>query len=126
MANFIGESNVVDATLEGDGRHRWVVLGNMRIQLPADKKVSAPNGPVKLSLRPEMLHIDGEAPAGESLEGTIFQSAYMGPVIEYTINTAAGSLFTRAPSYHRQYQPDEKVFLHIRPEELIVIPDVRD
>jgi hypothetical protein len=46
----------------------------------------------------------------------------MGPVMEYSIDTKVGSLFTRAPAYQEQYQPDDKVYLHIHPEELIVIP----
>jgi hypothetical protein len=57
-----------------------------------------------------------------AIEGIVSQSAYMGSVIEYTINTTVGSLFTRAPAYHEQYQPDDKVYLHIDPQELIVIP----
>jgi hypothetical protein len=46
----------------------------------------------------------------------------MGPVMEYSINTKVGSLFTRAPAYQEHYQPDDKVYLHINPEELILIP----
>jgi iron(III) transport system ATP-binding protein len=126
VANFIGESNVVDGTLEDVGGDRWIALGDTRIRLTENINVSAPNGPVKLSLRPEMLHIESEDPGGGSLLGTISHSAYMGPVIEYTIDTAAGNLFTRAPAYHKQYQPMDQVYLHIRPEELIVIPAASD
>jgi hypothetical protein len=46
----------------------------------------------------------------------------MGPVVEYSIRIDVGILFTRAPVYQGQYQPDDKVYLHIRPEEVIVIP----
>jgi len=122
VANFIGESNVVDAVLEMEGNHRWVVLGDVRIQLPQDKEVLHEPGPVKLSLRPEILHIRNEGAPG-TLKGTVSQSAYMGPVFEYTIDTPAGSLFTRAPAYREQYRPKDQVFVHIRPEELILIPD---
>ena len=55
--------------------------------------------------------------------GVVSQSAYMGPVFEYTIDTRAGSLFTRAPAYHKQYRPKDRVSIHILPEELIIIPD---
>jgi len=123
VANFIGESNVVDAILESDGENRWVVLGDARIQFPADKNTPARQGPIKLSLRPEMLHIEPEGSAGESLEGIISNSAYMGPAIEYSIETRVGSLFIRAPAHHEQYQPKDRVYLHIHPDDLIVIPD---
>ena len=122
VANFIGESNVVDATLKKDGNRKWVVLGDTRILLPMGRKVPAREGPIKISLRPEMVHIKSESQSGMEIEGIVSQSAYMGSVIEYTINTTVGSLFTRAPAYHEQYQPNDKVYLHINPEELIVIP----
>ena len=122
VANFIGESNVVDAILEKDGNRKWIVLGDTRILLPTGKKVPAHEGPIKISLRPEMVHIKSESSSGMAIEGIVSQSAYMGPVIEYSINTKVGSLFTRAPAYHEQYQPNDKVYLHIHPEELILIP----
>jgi hypothetical protein len=46
----------------------------------------------------------------------------MGPVIEYFIDTDAGTLFTKAPAHQEQYRLGDKVYLHVRPEELIVIP----
>ncbi|MEX1329489.1 MAG: ABC transporter ATP-binding protein [Desulfobacterales bacterium] len=124
VANFIGESNVIDAILEKDGNSKWVVLGDTRVQLPRDKKIPAQEGPIKISLRPENMHIKSENQSGIAIEGIISQSAYMGPVMEYSIDTKVGSLFTRAPAYHEQYQPNDKVFLHVNPEELIVIPTV--
>ncbi len=124
VANFIGESNVIDATLERDGNSKWVVLGDTRVQLPMGKNVPAQEGPIKISLRPENMHIKSESQSGIAIEGIISQSAYMGPVMEYSINTKVGSLFTRAPAYQEQYQPNDKVYLHIHPEELIVIPAV--
>jgi iron(III) transport system ATP-binding protein len=122
VANFIGESNVIDATLEKDGNSKWVVLGDTRVQLPMNKKVPAQEGPIKISLRPEMMHIKSESKSDIAIEGIVSHSAYMGPVMEYSINTKVGSLFTRAPAYQEQYQPDDKVYLHINPEELILIP----
>jgi iron(III) transport system ATP-binding protein len=122
VANFIGESNVIDATLERDGNSKWVVLGDTRVQLPMGKKVPAQEGPIKISLRPEMMHIKSESKSDIAIEGIVSHSAYMGPVMEYSINTKVGSLFTRAPAYQEQYQPDDKVYLHINPEELILIP----
>jgi iron(III) transport system ATP-binding protein len=125
VANFIGESNVVDAVLEIDGNSKWVVLGDVRFQLPPDKEVPDHQGPVKLSLRPEILQIrDEDAPGNAlALKGVVSQSAYMGPVFEYTIDTPVGSLFTRAPAENEQYRPKDKVSVHIRPEALIIIPD---
>jgi iron(III) transport system ATP-binding protein len=124
VANFIGESNVVDAELKGEGQGRQIVFGDAVINVADGKKIKNKHGPVKLSLRPEVLEIKpGAETSPQALAGVIIQSAYMGPVIEYTIETAVGILFTRAPAYVGQFQTKEKVCLRIRPEEIIIIPD---
>ncbi len=123
VANFIGESNVVDAELRGEENNKRIVFGDAEIAATERAKIIRQNGPVKLSLRPEVLEI---APRQENtpqaLSGVIIQSAYMGPVIEYSIQTKVGVLFTRAPAYAGQFQTDEEVCLRIRPEEIIIIP----
>ena len=124
VANFIGESNVVEGELRGDGKSRQIVFGDAEINLTEGKQPTRPNGPVKLSLRPEVLEVvPKEEPSTQALSGVILQSAYMGPIIEYSIQTKAGVLFTRAPAYAGQYQPKEEVFVRIRSEEIIIIPD---
>ena len=64
-----------------------------------------------------------EETSPEALSGMIVQSAYMGPVIEYSIETKAGILFTRAPAYAGQFEKKEEVCVRIRPEEIIIIPN---
>ena len=127
VANFIGESNVVDAELRGEGKSRQLFLGDAEINIAKGKKTTQLNGPVKLSLRPEVLEIaPKEETSPEALSGMIVQSAYMGPVIEYSIETKAGLLFTRAPAYAGQFQTEEEVCVRIRPEEIIIIPNDGD
>lgn len=124
VANFIGESNVVNAELKGEGQGRQIVFGDAVINVSDGKTIKHKNGPVKLSLRPEVLEIKpGTETSPQALAGVITQSAYMGPVIEYSIETAVGVLFTRAPAYVGQFQPTEKVCVRIRPDEIIIIPD---
>ena len=124
VANFIGESNVVEVILKNrDGNH-LVELGGIELALPKDMYIPAKPGPVSLSLRPEVLHI--EAFSGKQnqscLDGIVIESAYMGPVIEYSVETGVGKLFTRGPAYETQYQKGEQVWVRIRPNEIIVIP----
>ena len=123
VANFIGESNVVDAELRGEGKNRQIVFGDAEIAVTEMRKTTRQNGPVKLSLRPEVLEIaPREKISPQALSGVIVQSAYMGPVIEYSIETKVGILFTRAPAYAGKFQTKEEVCLRIRPEEIIIIP----
>lgn len=124
VANFIGESNVVDAQLRSDEGKTQVIVGEAVIDLPKDKKTPKDEGPVKLSLRPEIMKLAStDAASHQTLNGIIIQNAYMGPVIEYSIQTEAGIIFTREPAYKGVFNKDEAVCIHIRPDEIILIPE---
>lgn len=124
VANFIGESNVITGTLGGRGDNKVVSFGDAVVELPRNDRTDHADGPVSLSLRPEVIKIVAENDGGaETLSGVIKQNAYMGPVIEYTIETEAGLLFTRAPAYAGVFETGEKVCVRVRPDEVIVIPD---
>lgn len=126
VANFIGESNVVDARLHLQDEHYSVELGGIELDLPEGMYVPASPGSVKLSLRPETLQIvTGDKEGINYLEGEVTHSAYMGPVIEYNIRTRAGELFTRGPAYDTQYRAGDIVSIQIRSEEIIIIPGNR-
>ena len=124
VANFIGESNVIEAELVGESGNRILVIGGAEI--PADQPIAArmKNGLVKLSLRPEVLNINPpEAATTHDLPGIVLQSSYMGPVIEYSVDTKAGVLFTRAPANERQFKAKDRVCLKMSPREIIIIPN---
>ncbi|MCD4719504.1 MAG: ABC transporter ATP-binding protein [Desulfobacula sp.] len=123
VANFIGESNVVDAELQGEDENRYIILGDAEIRIPDGIKVPDQNGPMKLSLRPEILKLSQRKKnSRQSLTGVIVQNTYMGPIIEYSIETEAGTLFARTLASLEQFQPQEEISICIRPEEIIIIP----
>lgn len=122
VANFIGESNVVDASLKKIDNCHIISLGNATIEL-GDRKVKNKLGTVKLSLRPEMFRLSENGDKETDVMGKIVQSAYMGPVVEYLINTPIGEIFTTVPASGDRYPTGKEVFLHIAPDELIIIPD---
>ena len=121
VANFIGESNVVEATLE-KGATTTILLGETCINL-GTRKVKNKPGTIQLSLRPEMFKLRTDGDPKKHLPGTITHSSYMGPVIEYLISTPIGELFTTASANMDQYEKGEEIFLHINPDELILLPD---
>ena len=124
VANFIGESNVIDAELVGESGDRKLVVGG--VEIPAHQPIAArmKNGPVKLSLRPEVLNVNPpETATPHDLPGVVLQSSYMGPVIEYSVDTKAGVLFTRAPANVGQFKAKDRVCLKMSPGEIIIIPD---
>nr|WP_321514510.1 ABC transporter ATP-binding protein [uncultured Pseudodesulfovibrio sp.] len=127
VANFIGESNVVNGMLSSKNGNKIVSYGDAVIELPVTEQTDHPDGPVNLSLRPEVIEIVPESETSpQALSGVIRQSAYMGPIIEYTIETNAGSLFTRAPAYAGIFEIGDKVKVLVRPDEIIIIPENGD
>ena len=124
VANFIGESNVVEAILKNGDNGHLIDLGGLELPLPETMHIPAKPGPVSLSLRPEVLHIEAFSDKRDQscLDGIVIESAYMGPVIEYSVETAIGTLFTRGPAYETQFLKGEKVWVRIRPNEIIIIP----
>ncbi|MDJ0781598.1 MAG: ABC transporter ATP-binding protein [Desulfosarcinaceae bacterium] len=127
VANFIGESNVVAAELGGQSGERWLAIGETYLDVSHRADLPVENGPVQLSLRPEFIEIVSKEAADESrrtaLAGTIVQSAYMGAVYEYAIQTPVGRIFTRAPATGTRFQRHQPVDLRIQPDEVIVIPE---
>lgn len=121
VANFIGESNVVEATLEC-GETNKILLAESSIDL-RDRKIKNKPGRIKLSLRPEMFKLREEGDPKRHVPGTISHSSYMGPVIEYLIATPIGELFTTASANEKQYEAGTEIFLHLSPDELILLPD---
>ena len=124
VANFIGDSNVIEATLEKNGENSTILLGETRIDL-GSRKVENPAGKIKLSLRPEMFRLKERGDNKQHVMGTIAHSAYVGAVIEYLISTSVGELFTTAPASKGQLTAGKEVFLHFHPDELIILPEMK-
>ena len=88
VAGFMGEANRVKGTLRHiDASLGELTLGPLKLTLPHR---GLPAGTVDVAIRPESIEI-GENGAG--LPGTVRKAAYLGGLMEYTIDTALGSLF---------------------------------
>jgi len=122
VANFIGESNVVDAQLEKDSSTTTIRLADTSLDL-GKRKIENKPGRVKLSLRPEMFKLSESGDPALHLPGSISHSSYMGPVTEYLISTPVGDLFTTAPAGEQHFDIGQNVYLHLSPDELIILPD---
>jgi iron(III) transport system ATP-binding protein len=91
VADFVGDSNLVDAELMArNGVAGQIRVGGVEIKLPHR---GAAVGPVKIAVRPESLRLSPAAPAGAALEGRIAKAAYLGTHMEYTVSTPVGDLF---------------------------------
>ena len=122
VADFVGDSNLVDAELttrNGVGRVR---VGGVELTLPPRGAVP---GPVKVAVRPESLRLSTAPPAGPALEGRIAKAAYLGTHMEYTVSTAVGELFVVDRSVTRPAPAGTPVWVAFADHGVTVVPSVR-
>jgi iron(III) transport system ATP-binding protein len=91
VADFMGDSNIVDGTVEAvDGGGATTRVGDVVLSLPARGLTP---GAAKVAIRPEALDLT-LAPTGKpALAGRIRKAAYLGTHMEYTVETGVGELF---------------------------------
>ncbi|MFO1312639.1 MAG: ABC transporter ATP-binding protein [Burkholderiales bacterium] len=118
VAGFMGDANRVAASLvRRDHVVADAMLGGARIALPHH---GLPDGPVMLSIRPEAILLvpDGSAP----LSGTIRKAAYLGNVMEYTVDTSAGELFAVSGAVEAPLSPGTRVGVAFANHGVVAIP----
>ena len=117
VANFLGTSNLLDATLDGDGT--YVTGSGDRIRANETRQ-----GDVKIGVRPEKLRIVDAPPDGANASrGRVDVAAYLGVSLQFVVKTASGDELTiieqnrDAPSPG----PGQEVVLAWRPEHTFVV-----
>lgn len=93
VANFIGETNFIDATVvsTGDTIVCETAAGRIASSLSPVRPVN-PGERVTLSIRPEVLHIGLEAKAGATnvFDATIHHTIYLGEMAQHIVNIPGG------------------------------------
>jgi spermidine/putrescine transport system ATP-binding protein len=104
VADFVGTLNELPLVVSGSEGGRTVArLGaDDVVYLPADVPSGVPPEPgtqVRAGIRPERVALGPSAPAGASrLAGVIADVVYLGPLLQYVVDTAAGRLVVQVPS----------------------------
>ena len=98
VADFIGQTNLIDATVADDS---MIVLGNGS-KVKADSEFGA-GTKVAMSLRPEAISIGprGQVPSehrADSLDGVVATATYLGHALDYHVNVDWIDLEVRAPA----------------------------
>jgi len=118
LARFMGESNPARgrATRLSPTRVR-VQLGDAILEID---DASACEGEVTVAVRPEAIVVERAPGPSDSLAGTITKSSYLGTHMEYSIDTAAGTLFATCPRVDRPLASGDKVALALAPRGVII------
>jgi iron(III) transport system ATP-binding protein len=118
VARFMGDANRVTGKLvRRDDGLADVDIGGGRIAL-AHRGV--PDGDVTLSIRPESITLG--AAGGSPLAGTVRKAAYLGNVMEYTVDTDIGELFVVSHAVNTPLPAGAAVAVHVAPHGVVVIP----
>jgi iron(III) transport system ATP-binding protein len=121
LARFMGDSCPARGVVRRlDPGHVRVRLGDVEIDI-ADSV--AAEGEATIAIRPEAITVEA-APAGNgALAGTIAKASYLGTHMEYSIDTAAGSLFATCPRVERPLGVGTAVALSLAARGVIVVGD---
>lgn len=110
VADFIGESNIVDVRISHiDSGIANVVLGNMSLSLPA-RGLSVAEA--KLAVRPNRVLLSSKTDNGVSinaLPGKIEKAVYIGSHMEYQVSTDYGEWFAMSIDVDTPHAPGEEV-----------------
>ncbi len=89
VADFIGDANLIDVTIQAvEGDRARVAIGSAIVALPAR---GLPPGPAKVAVRPESLLLTtGEGPG---LPGMVRKCTYLGNHLDLLITTETAELF---------------------------------
>jgi ABC-type Fe3+/spermidine/putrescine transport system ATPase subunit len=123
VAEFVGPSNLIDATASGGGA--FVTAGGLQI-LAVDKGDVSRGGPVTLSIRREALHIgvSGDDTAANVFDGTLRRVSFMGAVVECAIEAAGHTLEAQYPSRvsDTQLVVGQSVRVGVAVDDVVVLP----
>jgi iron(III) transport system ATP-binding protein len=117
VAGFMGDANRVTGSLtRRDDTLADVEIGGVHLALPHR---GVANGEVAMSIRPEAIALGAEG--SSPLQGTIRKSAYLGDVMEYTIDTAVGELFAVSSAVDAPLAPGTRIGIRFAPHGVAVI-----
>jgi iron(III) transport system ATP-binding protein len=120
VADFVGDSNLVDAELTArNGVAARVRVGGVELELPHR---GAAVGPVKVAIRPESLLLAPAPPGGPALEGRVAKAAYLGAHMEYTVSTPVGELIVVDRSVTRPVPAGTPVWVAFEDHGVTVVP----
>ncbi|MBL8573926.1 MAG: ABC transporter ATP-binding protein [Hyphomicrobiaceae bacterium] len=119
VADFMGASNLVDATVVGrDGGRASVRLGEATVEL-AD--ASAGVDDVSIAIRPQAIAVTrlADAPA---LPVSVRKATYLGSHMEYLLDSSVGELFVVDPHMVATVRAGESAFARFDPTGMAVVP----
>ena len=126
VATFIGETNIVEAEIVGQGADviHCQMEGGMMLAVRAGTPAAGNN--VLLSLRPEKIRLYRSQPQGQNIfSGRIVVQVFKGAVNDLTVAVSGGlelrALIANDGQQELAFQEGEEVFCRIQPEDINIV-----
>ncbi len=131
VAGFLGVSNLLPGSLNGDGVVRLDGGGDVRVPASA---LAGRSGRLAVGIRPEKLRLAAAGAAGADganvLEGVVAERSYIGVSTQYIVETPAGPVTVYAqnaePGAGQSASPGERVTLAWSPEATFVVDHTQE
>ena len=127
VAEFIGESNLIEGTLEESGDAAWfIALNGMRIEVSDPRPKPEPGRSCLLLLRPEKAAL-GAAGADGYVVGTVAEFVYVGDFSRYRIDVHGTPLTVKVQNSRRSLSAEVGSTVGVRwdPSDACIICDPR-
>jgi iron(III) transport system ATP-binding protein len=117
VAGFMGDANRVRGTLRRrDDTRADVRIGPVSLLLPHR---GLADGDVELAIRPEAVTLrDGSG----ALQGTVRKAAYLGGLMEYTLDTDVGALFVISTAVDQPFAKGARVGVDLADHGVVLVP----
>ena len=130
VAGFLGVSNLLPGSLNGDGVVRLDGGGDVRVPASA---LAGRSGRLAVGIRPEKLRLaagGAQADGANVLEGVVSERSYIGVSTQYLVETPAGPVTVYAqnaePGAGQSASPGERVTLAWNPEATFVVDHTQE
>jgi spermidine/putrescine transport system ATP-binding protein len=127
VADFLGISNLMDATADGMGEQNRckVSLGESRLLAGAGEPDA--RGPVKVTIRPERVQLESQGTTGENrVPGMVERVVYVGSIMQVIVHHASGQTLQAWVQNQGEgfaFQQGTAVAVHLPAEALRVLVD---
>jgi iron(III) transport system ATP-binding protein len=119
VAGFMGDANRVRGRLARSDAHLGQVqLAGLTIELPHR---DLPDGDIDVSIRPEAITFTDVADA--PIKGTVRKAAYLGGLMEYTLDTDIGELFVITTAVESPLSVGAVTGVAVAAHGVVVIPE---
>lgn len=121
IADFIGDSNLIDCAVSRSSGAPMIELATTSFTLSTPSDLT---GPAKMVLRPHQIILSSPDTAqnGPTFPGTITTAAYLGNQIQYTIESALGPLFAITDTSATPFTLGNDVNIGFNPEDIRLVP----